>query len=260
MWRQFIIPAFCCLIAPANVFGSDFSFAVGARAIAWEEVSLDGQRLVSETGVLPLLALAADIPFSSDWMLSAFANHSRGELEYDGRLQSGNSFRSSTRAETLSFGVSLISPTIKQAFGAAHSLQFGIGFTNRSRRISGSAGVSELREEYHLPAIRLGWHAQWPFLHTAFITEYHYDSSVKVTVPDQAYGSIRLPECLSFRLEFSKPLLKKLSARLAWQYSHMRRSADSGFYVKDGTTRIGRISQPENTLGEVAFSLQYAIN
>ncbi|MBF6057072.1 TonB-dependent receptor [Thiomicrorhabdus heinhorstiae] len=232
----------------------------GLQSIDLSEFSINGNRLVSESGILPVIGLQIDTDLDSRWLLSAYANYSRGDLDYDGHLQSGSPYRSSTATEISTYGVSLKSPLGGKVLNAEHSLLLGFEYERWRRQIAGSHSVSELTEKYDSPSIFVGLNSEWPSFESSLIAAYRYNSTMDLDLSDQAYGSMELPGSLVIRLHLEKPLLKRLSANLSVQYAQTTRSSSYPLYASSDSSLIGNIIQPEHSKSSIAFYLSYLID
>jgi hypothetical protein len=123
-----------------------------ARVVEYNE---RGQRIVAEDGWLPGLGVALDYR-GEDVDLFAAASVFDADLDYDGRLQNGRSFRSQTRT------------TLAQArLGARYRLHGStrlVGYAELDhwrRDIEGSGSAVGLRERSWSPRLALGLQQRW---------------------------------------------------------------------------------------------------
>lgn len=116
------------------------TIATGARYASVAEYDTAGRRIIREDGWLP--GLEAGVSYQAgSWTMFGSARSYRGELDYNGRLQSGQPFRSETETDLdrLQLGLSY-------RFAEVYRASTAFEYDRWKRNISGAPGIAGLQE------------------------------------------------------------------------------------------------------------------
>jgi len=119
-----------------------FALGTGLRQARMTETDLAGQTLVREQGLLPGLFGSASYTLDG-WLLGARAETFARGLDYNGQLQSGAAYASTTDTVQQRYNA-----TLTRALGSASSLLGGLEWDRWRRRIRGRDAVAGLIEHY----------------------------------------------------------------------------------------------------------------
>lgn len=144
MSRFIFAVALCSSLLPTSSAWAQWQFTLGTglRQVRMTETDPTGQTLVREQGLLPGLSGTASYPIH-DWLLSGRVEAFGRTLAYDGHLQSGAVFSSTTDTVQQRYGVDLA-----HRINASTSLLGGLEWDRWQRQIRGRDTVLGLTERY----------------------------------------------------------------------------------------------------------------
>lgn len=249
LWALCSQPIFAATLptAPASP-ALDMEISLGARYFSYYEYSKGNDWLDRETGVLPLLGVAAQLELPKRLSLSASWQGAFGTVAYDGQTQSGVPHQTDTHINEnhLQTGLDW------QPSGSNARLGWLLGFYQRERHIQARHGVSSLREVYRWG--ETGLQIMQPLTQSLALTlgvVWTFAGDLKVELP-QENAHIDLPAFRRYHLGLGWVVWQRNKQRLVlrgdWRFGEHRASEE--------VPAAGQlIHEPAASLGELDMSV-----
>jgi hypothetical protein len=247
------------LLAAQPAYGQwQFSIGAGARLATTREFTASGARLVEERGWLPGLELGASYR-SGPWRVAINGEIYRHNLDYDGQLQNGVPFATTTG--TVQDRLAL---EVGRQLNDRLSLLAGVELDRWHRQIYGSGTVLGLDERYRSSRLLLG--AESAILKTAY-----FDMSIRallvraqpehldVAFGNQLFDDAALTTQAATGLRLGAELIPAAAPAMRINFGvetlRIGRSADARL-TRNGVAS-GTVSQPEHRRNAVTLRVRY---
>lgn len=244
---------FACLIA-SNGWASEFSIRAGAEHFSMQEDAINGENLVKETGWLPSIGiqyfedLGTQIP-----VLRFRANLSAADIDYDGRLQSGQSHQTKTDTTRYSWNFAFRPPL--NAGYSDQSLWLGLGVDYWRRNILPSDKVSGLDENYQSRYFDIEWQKQFGSVYVALGYTYHFDSELTLDLTGYDVPKISLPSSHQGNFEIGYSISSNWHVVGHYSVRSIERSDD--FTLEKNGQAAGLIAQPKHRIDVFRVLTEY---
>jgi hypothetical protein len=248
------------LALPLNAFAVESQLTLGVDKVHLHEVGTKGQTLNTESGFLPLIGLNLALPINAEWVLLSENKLSMGSLDYDGMLQNGSSYKSTTDTKFIDLKLGMQSPAISNLFSGNQSLVSMIGYHHWQRNIEGRSGATDLNEQYQWQSFSLG------LLHSSYSSSYSlradiyktFNSSMDIEIPNIGDAHLSLPDGQGFRLMAKYQLNDDQSypINIGMQYSYDITERSKSFPLKKDGNSIGFVTEPEHELQRIATYIE----
>jgi hypothetical protein len=234
-----------------------FSVGAGARLASMQEFAASGSELVKERGWLPGLELGATYS-SGPWHVGINGETYRNDIAYDGQLQNGVPF--STTTDTAQDRISV---EIGRRLNDSASLLGGIELDRWKRRINGSGSVLGLNETYRSTRLLLGvesnvlktaWFAMSARALLVRARPEHLDVSFGNQLFDDATLTTQAATGWRLGADFIPASTPAMRVNLGFETLRIGRSGDA-VLTRNGVV-AGTVSQPEHRRNAVTLRVR----
>ena len=239
-------------VAPCSSLANILSLGAGVSSFMMNEYSQSGHKMVEEHGFLPLLSLNYFFSVASEKPnFLAYFDYAGGKIDYDGQLQSGQRYKTKT---DMALADILFAYRLPLDFNN-QSIYVGYGWQYWSRSILPIGNAMKLNELYRSKSAVIVWQNDWQKIHLGAHYGYHFDSDLRISIPNYDEGNIPLPNSHRFKVFADFPLSTSWSITAAYSYRKIHRSQTIGLY-KEGSLS-GQMTQPEHNLQTVNLNLKH---
>lgn len=254
----------CLLFSlPLTCLGAEIQLGAGLQNVNVHEVDANKQTLDTESGNLPFLMANFKFNLMSGWSLINENQLSVGNISYDGQLQNGTPYQTTTESLFHTHNLSIETPAIFKQLGGQQRISTSFGYHFWQRHILGKNNIKSLNEEYSWKTIGLGIshtnHSKSMMLkisvHQAF------DSKMDIKVTDLGSGTLTLPNGVEYRVNGEYQLSKNKSFRtqLGFRYSYLLvpRSNPSNLYKNN--IKVATAVEPKHSLQAITayFAVEF---
>lgn len=228
---------------------------LGLQSIGVHEVSTSGQTLNQETGQLPVIGLNAKFSLINDWYLLSENSLSHGSLSYDGMLQNGSPYQTTTGTRFIDVQIGVLSSPISNLFSGEQRLVGKLGMHEWMRNIEGNSGVNTLDELYQWQSLSVGlWHNAHHSKFDIGIDVFQtFNGSMSIDVPNIGQSRLSLPNGQGFNLKAAYQLTDEVAVGLMHTYHWTPRS--NSFPLTHNGNVIGNVTEPEHNLQRTSVYL-----
>lgn len=257
MKRPVLLAALLLHLAPALAQWQVF-ITPGARHFEMVESGPDGRRLVKEEGWLPGVQISVKRTLG-DWHIGLQGERFQGGLDYDGQVQSGSPFASSTDTAQSRIAMEAAHP-ISDRMGLIGGIEYEL-WRRRVRSQGGTAGVTEHYRSWRflagleagLPALA-GMDSRLRFMLVAAQPE-RLDVRFDKQMFDDTHFSTKPALGARLGLALQPGMDANLSFTADLEWLRVPRSDDAPL-LKNGFT-AGTVAQPEHTKTALTLGLRY---
>lgn len=235
-----------------------FSGAAGVRYVATDEIDSDGKKLVAEHGYLPGLELKADYR-KAGWRFTFGGEVYGGNISYDGQMQSGMSFSTTTRTRQLR-----INAQAGRYISDATLLVAGAEWDYWKRDIQGRGTTLGLGEEYNswrfvagteTRVLRMSW-ADIDMTGLLVVSSpEHLQVSFDNQLFDRATLSTKPGIGARLAIEVHPKAFSRVTIESDFEWMRVNRS-DTAILTKGGAP-VGTVAQPEHVRKAIGLKVRY---
>ena len=242
-----------CIVAE-NVSANQWSLITGVEEFSMQEKATNGSLLVNEKGWLPFIGVQYIENLGSHTpVLRMKLNVSSAEIDYDGRLQSGQPYQ--TQTDTTRYGWNLAyRPPLNRPY-SDQSLWLGLGTDYWQRKILPRFDIAGLDEDYRSNYVNLEWQKQLSFGFVKLGYAYHFDSELALHLPGYQVPKISLPSSHQGDIELGYSVFDNLNIMSRYSIRSIQRSKD--YSIQRNGFLAGTIAQPKHIIQILSFNLEY---
>jgi hypothetical protein len=248
-----------CLFLPSFVWAVENTMILGLESACVHEVGTSGQTLNKETGQLPVIGFDARLPLINDWHLISENRLVHGGLSYDGMLQNGNPYQTTTGTRFIDIQLGVLSSPVGNLLSGEQRLVGKLGSHEWKRNIEGSGGVNTLDELYQWHSLSVGlWHNEHHSKFNIGIDVFQsFNGSMNIDVPNIGQSRLSLPNGQGFNLKAAYRLTDDVNNPIAIGLMHAYHwtHRSNSFSLTHNGNVVGNVTEPDHNLQRTSVYL-----